>query len=349
MLSSPSTQRETEPVERMKASVIIPTHNRKEILYHVLQYYCQQDHPKENFELIIIDDGSTDNTPALFARLTRVDIDHTTNHLLKRHARRILSASEGFYISKTGDLETTKIRASGEPVYVKFIQTVKSGRSIARNIGLSVATYPLIIFADDDIFVEPAFVRKHVECHASGDNTVIMGTVIHTRDFKNPLTTRWKLKDINTAFLSTGNASVLKEHLLRAGGFDEGYSVYGWEDFDIGIHLEKNGLESVKKKIYGYHYDPPHPFIGPQSIYNKEKERGFSAVYFFKNHPLRWVRRFTLVNNRVLQGVVQALGYRNWFLSKEKIFFFKGLLKLLIRYKGYFDGIEEGKEHLKIN
>jgi len=40
-----------------------------------------------------------------------------------------------------------------------------------------------------------------------------------------------------------------------------------------------------------------------------------------------------------------VLGYGNWFLSKGRISFFKGLILLIIRYKGYFDGIDEGKKN----
>jgi len=43
---------------------------------------------------------------------------------------------------------------------------------------------------------------------------------------------------------------VLKKYLFEAGLFDEDYTVYGWEDFDLGIHLEENGLESQKRNIY---------------------------------------------------------------------------------------------------
>jgi hypothetical protein len=68
-----------------------------------------------------------------------------------------------------------------------------------------------------------------------------------------------------------------------------------------------------------------------------------SAVYFCSMHPLNWVKRFTLVDNRVLERIFSVLGFRNWFLKKKKISFLKGFFRLIIRYKGYFDGIREAK------
>ncbi|MFW6139678.1 MAG: glycosyltransferase, partial [Spirochaetota bacterium] len=230
------------------------------------------------------------------------------------------------------------------PFSLKYIELKKSGRSAARNTGVLMAGYPLIIFADDDIFVEPRFVQKHLHSHKEDDRCVVMGKVIHTRNIHNPFSARWKPRDINTAFLSTGNASVLKRYLLHAGLFDEGYTIYGWEDFDMGVNLRQMGLRSVKKRIYGYHYHRPERVFSPEAVYRKEKERGFSAVYFYKNHPLRWVKRFTMVHNGVLEAVFRILGFRNWFLSRHRMSYRNPLFVLIVRYKGYFDGITEGRK-----
>jgi len=48
--------------ERRFVSVIIPTYNRKEILERTLRTYSDQTYPKDKFEVIVIDDGSTDGT-----------------------------------------------------------------------------------------------------------------------------------------------------------------------------------------------------------------------------------------------------------------------------------------------
>ncbi len=326
--------------ESLKASVVIPTYNRKRILSYVLRYYASQMGVEEGFELLVVDDDSDDDTFALFDHIKEIDHKNLKG-MLKKYCDRIVIIRSGFY--------KTDSSLKGDNPLVKYVKIKKSGRSIARNIGIALSSFPLIIFADDDIFVEPEFVKRHLQAHSFDDQRIVMGRVIHTQNLENPSSARWKLKDINTAFLATGNASVLKSHIIQAGLFDEEYTVYGWEDFDLGIHLKENGLISEKRGIYGYHYDPHVRFLEPEKIYRKEKERGFSAVYFFNNHPLKWVRRFTLVDTRFLQSVFQLLGRRNWFLSMKKISIFKGLFKLIIRYKGYFDGVIEGKEYYQKN
>jgi glycosyltransferase involved in cell wall biosynthesis len=322
--------------EWLKASVIIPTYNRCTVLIKVLQRYGAQTISKDRFELVIVDDGGSDDTQSLFINVNLLGSVLKDNDSLKRYVDRIESVRCGDF--RIGSAST------GDPIFLRYVRIKKSGRSMARNIGVSVAQNPLVIFADDDIFVEPEFVKKHIEVHKPGDMIVVTGKVIHTDNLEDPLSARWKPKDINTSFLATGNASVLKKHIVQAGLFDENYRMYGWEDFDLGIHLEQNGLESIKKKIFGYHFEPPHKAIRPEPIYGKERERGFTAVYLYRNHPLKWVKRFTLVNSWFLDAVFRFLGRENWFLKRDEIVKLKGLLRLIIRYKGYFDGVREGKK-----
>ena len=323
----------------MHASVIIPTHNRKHILSRVLGFYACQVEGTEEFELVIVDDGSEDATDRLFKDLGDIALEEA-DPLVRRYRDIIETARKGW----VKPVKPAHLSLPGRAVHVRYIKIMKSGRSKARNVGIGFAAYPLIVFADDDIFVEPGFVKKHGEAHTPEDRLVVMGRVIHTHNLVDPFSARWKLKDINTAFLATGNASILKRHLIEAGLFDEWYTIYGWEDFDLGIHLQENGLVSVKEKVYGYHYDPSQGHSGqrPEGIYEKERERGLSAVYFYRNHPLPWVRRFTLVENRVLKALVNLFGRNNWFLKKKRFPLCTGFFRLIIRYKGYFDGVEQG-------
>jgi glycosyltransferase involved in cell wall biosynthesis len=319
----------------LKASVIIPTYNRRAVLTKVLSCYEGQTARPGDFEIVVVNDGGDDDTSSVFKRLS----DLEAGFLSKKRREIVTEAGLG----SLSDVVAGRPTANGGSAVVCYLKIVKSGRAAARNIGIMVSKNPLVIFADDDIFVEPEFVRKHIEAHHPGDRLVVRGRVIHTKSLEDPFSAKWKPKDINTSFLATGNASVLKEQLLRAGCFDERYTVYGWEDFDLGIHLSENGLKSVRRKIKGYHYDPKKKTMRPSEIYSKEKERGSSAVYFYSSHPLPYVRRFTLVENSMLRMLFRVLGRNNWFLKKDTISRFKGFLRLVVRYKGYFDGVAEAE------
>jgi len=320
----------------MKASVVIPTFNRKNILPRVLAEFARQTGPDINFELIVIDDGSSDKTHDIFTDLKKINIGEVS---LSEERKKIVIDVRGGQLSQVVSSKNYVIDPG-----IKYIKIVKSGRSVARNIGVELSSHELIIFSDDDIFVEKNYIYKHINFHHLNDEKVVMGKVINTDNLENPFSAKWKLMDINTAFLATGNASVLKTYIEKAGGFDENYVVYGWEDFDLGVHLQQMGIKSVKRPIYGYHYNPIMDNTDPKFLYNKERERGLTAVYFYVNHPLPWVKRFTMVKNRFLPFVVNVFAKRMVERYRQKkTARLKGLKRFLFRYKAYFDGIMEGK------
>ncbi len=46
----------------MKASIVVATYNRKDKLKKCLNALANQTYPQDNYEIIIVDDGSTDGT-----------------------------------------------------------------------------------------------------------------------------------------------------------------------------------------------------------------------------------------------------------------------------------------------
>lgn len=55
----------------MDISVIIPTYNRRERLKACLESLFKQDYPEKNFEIVVIDDGSTDGTGKMLTELLK--------------------------------------------------------------------------------------------------------------------------------------------------------------------------------------------------------------------------------------------------------------------------------------
>lgn len=66
----------------MKISVIIPTYNRADLLEKCLESFCAQTFSPEDFEVLVIDDGSQDNTRNL---LTKKQFPFTLRPFFQSH------------------------------------------------------------------------------------------------------------------------------------------------------------------------------------------------------------------------------------------------------------------------
>src|SRR5829696_5537524 len=107
MYSAMSTERESSPTpeeplkkrgadSRPLVSVVIPCYNQAHFLGEAIESVLAQSHP--NFEVIVVDDGSPDNTSEVAARYPGVRLVRQENQGLSgaRHAG--LARSEGEYV-----------------------------------------------------------------------------------------------------------------------------------------------------------------------------------------------------------------------------------------------------------
>jgi len=71
----------TEPRKIPALSVVLPTYNRADALVKVLESLETQDCPPESFEVVVVDDGSSDSTARVLA-----DFAATTSLSLRFHS-----------------------------------------------------------------------------------------------------------------------------------------------------------------------------------------------------------------------------------------------------------------------
>ena len=117
-------------------SVIIPTYNRKAILEKSLSALLTQTYPGDRYEIIVIDDGSTDETGAMVSRL------------VEEHGL------EGQSITTT--------ETGGRSVRLIYEWYEHSCAAAARNRGILKACGDLVILLDSDIVTLPDFIEAHV-------------------------------------------------------------------------------------------------------------------------------------------------------------------------------------------
>lgn len=233
--------------DRLKASVIIPVYNQKDTLLTVLSFMQKQTCVKDEFEIIIVDDGSTD----------------------------------GLHEYMTGK-EGTDFSCD-----VWYLRQGNKGRAAARNAGAEVARGEQLIFCDADRFPNPDFVRQHLLYINGCENIVTIGCPWEyfgnqkllkimdkdtwegiVRYARKPL---YYAKTLNlyaqkgmtesgiawTSFL-VGNASVSKRMFEKVGGFDEQFRTWGFEHFDLALRMQREGADFRSlPECSNYHI--PHP------------------------------------------------------------------------------------------
>ncbi|MFH0765797.1 MAG: glycosyltransferase [Calditrichota bacterium] len=193
-----------------EVSVIVPTFNALEHLKQTIASLERQEPNPSKFQVIVVDDGSTDS----------------------------LSGTKAWLNDYHGVLN------------LKILVNEKNqGRAATRNRGAQAAERPLLLFIDGDVECSPRLVAGHAARHDGSDRAVV-GRVTYDRRlgrraFQRYLETRGAVKlkpgePVPGRYFLSGNASLPRNLFLRLGGFDEGFPVYG-EDLDFGLQLVKAG------------------------------------------------------------------------------------------------------------
>lgn len=87
-------------IEYPLVSVVIPTHNRREKLARLIKSILESDYPKDKFEIIVVDDASTDGTHEYIRKtFPQVKVIRNEEEKLLAESRNIgVHASHGKYI-----------------------------------------------------------------------------------------------------------------------------------------------------------------------------------------------------------------------------------------------------------
>jgi glycosyltransferase involved in cell wall biosynthesis len=241
----------------MYLSVVIPTYNRLPILRKCLQALEEQriEPPVERYEVVVVDDGSSDDTVPW----------------LRAHAAAL--------------------------PHVRLICQEHGGPAEGRNRGVQEARGDVIVFIDSDLVVTPSFLVCHARALAAawrrrGDRLCFTyGAVVNTANFDAPSSEPHKLTDLSWAYFATGNVAIDRGVLERAGLFDTGFHLYGWEDLELGERLRQLGVVLVRApEAVGYHWHPALSLDQIPNLLRVERERAKMALVFFRKHPSRRVR-----------------------------------------------------------
>lgn len=183
--------------EAPRISVVIATYRRPELLARCLNALWAQTLAPDAFEVIVVDDGQTEDTRQL------------VESVAARHG---------------GAARLRYLRPQGT-----------RGPAAARNRGWRAARAPLIAFTDDDTLPDPGWLEAGERAMAGREVAVCGRVVVPISD--RPTDHELVTKGLEDAEFVTANAFVRREALERIGGFDERFLRAWREDSDLQFRL----------------------------------------------------------------------------------------------------------------
>lgn len=287
----------------IEASVIIGTLNQKDILKRTLGSLFNQTYPADKYEIILVDSMSSDGTEAM-------------------------------------------VKSLPAPCKFTYFRQENKGKVNARNNALRKAVGTIIIFTDADIPVEKNWIEEHIKAHHQYKNTAFAGQTIRLRreDLTDTeLPTKYKaFQKIPWSYFMTGNLSVSRDLILKAGLFDENFKEYGWEDIELGYRLHKMGISlRFLPSALNHHIHP----VSEKDFLKILYKMGRSAAIFYKKHPNLQIKYY-LGMNPIALGIHSLIKKSKWlqnYIEKKSVN--SKFFRYLLEQYHYLNGLREALAH----
>ncbi len=188
--------------------------------------------------------------------------------------------------SRDGTAQLVGDRATTTRYPLHYVFAGEPNRGAARNAGVRVASGDVVLFVDDDVRLPERFLFAHASAHAARVGRVVGGPILNVANTASqPVPT---LANYSGAFFCTCNVSVGRAAFDAVGGFDENFTLYGWEDTELGLRLRESGVaRGFAWDAFLWHIKPPHVET-LETVVQKTVERGrMAARLLHKNGSLR--------------------------------------------------------------
>lgn len=295
----------------MKASLIIPSYNAKERLYYNLQSLNMLEYSREDFEVIVVDNNSTDGTEEMLSSINTnyiLSSFYINKNMGRAFARNygVKEAKGNILIFLDSDMMVEKTFLAKHIAKHVVLNTVVCGQSWRR----------VYTFYYEDF---KGYLKRNLIKQLSEKGILKVGrlidkqTLISEAEIKNEryfeisfnLSKMYEAEkellekygenldgfNFPWSILVTNNCSVEKELFDQVGGFDNSFISWGCEDLDLGYRLYKNGCKFIKQnEIKSVHQEHPINFLdnGVENIlYFTKKYDNIDLLLFYYGYLIK--------------------------------------------------------------
>ncbi|SHJ38993.1 Glycosyltransferases, probably involved in cell wall biogenesis [Clostridium cavendishii DSM 21758] len=284
---------------KYNASIVIPTYNRADLLKLTLDSIVCQNVKYEEYEVIIIDDGSTDNT-----------VEILNDYYNKINLKYIFQENKGYRAATARNKGITM--SEGEIIIFVDCGILLAKNAISRaitnhkvneNCAILGYVYGFDEFNENKNYIEslnidPFDTDKYIEI--LNKNKIFDLREEMYREFGEDLN-KWPAPWV---IYWVGFSSIKKQTLLNVGMFDESFNTWGYEDIDLGISLFKSNVKIILDKGFKSIHYPHEKFKSSMNDEDLKKYVLTNKKKVFDKHKLEeikiWMTDGRKVVNRIL-------------------------------------------------
>jgi len=285
----------------VRASVILPCYNRAELLPFSLTSLKSQSISPKDYEVLIVDDGSTDDTQgvvrshlwlnARYFRKTNGGASSARNHGIMHARGKVLIFSDPDMVACPRFVEEHVAHHSAESADV----VIGKKKEILAHLPWWMPAWPARPALKKLGRMRPDLFRRVVSMLFKGKTRRLLSEAdVASRPHRlehyalphylpeppgdmSSITIPW-------VFLISGNFSVSAEMLQQVGGFDENFTGWGLEDVELGYRLHSKAARFVYEPN-AVNYHQTHGF----SLRRNDLSADNNLRYFIEKHPCREV------------------------------------------------------------
>lgn len=261
---------------RPKASVIVPTYNRAEMVGRLLEQLTRQSMPTSEFQVVVADDGSSDNTKAVVASFDdRLQVDYYYQEDLGFRAG--IARNAGARMAKAPVLIFLDAGAMAGPDLVRRHIAAHTDDSVRRAVagyayGFNPDLAPPVGLADALATRSPEQVlAQYRDDSAFRDlrHATLAGVDFDMDRLAAPFT-----------LFFTVNFSIRADDFWGVGGFDEDLVGWGAEDLEIAFRFARHGL-SFQYSREAWIIETPHD----RDVPSRMKDFAENMALFWRKFP----------------------------------------------------------------
>lgn len=258
----------------MRVSFVVPTYRRPDALRSTLGTLLQLDFPPDDYEIVVVDDGSGDHTPQVVAELART-------------APRLRYVSQ-----ENAGVATARNRGAAE----------------ARG-GLLIFLDDDMLVQPDHIDAHLAAREAHGDCLVNGhwefsaetraalDQTPFGRYRVDLEDWVKTAVEKRPLADgrMRASDVTAANLGISAEHFAALGGFDEAFPFAGCEDQDFSYRAGKAGYDFIYDPAIRLEHNDERVTL-PQFC-GRQRRGAHTSVYLVALHPAAFADSPLLLEN----------------------------------------------------